>query len=301
MRYNTGMDPSVKKFLEMMAAERGAAANTIYAYASDLAEFGRNIGKREILEASKANIRAYLHDLEARGVSAKTQARKFSTISGFFLFALSEGLIKENPASGIFAPKAGKSLPKYLSREETEKIIAAAREANGAKGLRLDFMLELLYATGLRVSELVSLPKNSIIKDEMLSVTGKGSKERLVPLNSAAISKMKKYAAVRRGESKYLFPSSGASGHLTRGAFFKQVKEAAARAEIDPKRVSPHVFRHSFASHLLENGADLRAVQAMLGHSNIATTQIYTHIMDRRLKEAVGKNHPLARRGRCAD
>jgi integrase/recombinase XerD len=292
------MNPSVKKFLEMMAAERGAAANTISAYASDLAEFERGLGARDILATSKADIKAHLSGLEARGVSAKTQARKFSTISGFFLFALSEGMAKENPTSGVFAPKIGKSLPKYLSREEVEKIIAVARRGDGEKAARLDFMLELLYATGLRVSELVSLLKNSIVKNETLSVIGKGGKERMVPLNSAAIGKMKKYMAVRRGESKYMFPSSGVSGHLTRGAFFKQVKDAAAKAGIDAARVSPHVFRHSFASHLLENGADLRAVQTMLGHSDIATTQIYTHIMDRRLKEAVSENHPLARRRR---
>jgi integrase/recombinase XerD len=281
----------------MMAAERGAAANTIAAYAGDLAEFEKAAGTRGLLRADKAAIRAWLASLERRGISAKSQARKLSAVSGFFMFAMSEGLVKENPASGIFPPKVGKSLPKYLSRAEVEKIIAAAHARDDAAGARLDFMLELLYATGLRVSELVSLPKSALIKNEMLEVMGKGSKERLVPLNAASIEKMRRYLAAHKAESKYLFPGSGATGHLTRGAFFKQLKDAAVAAGIDSARASPHVFRHSFASHLLENGADLRAVQAMLGHSDIATTQIYTHVMDSRLREAVAKNHPLAKLG----
>ncbi|MDR2098659.1 MAG: site-specific tyrosine recombinase XerD [Rickettsiales bacterium] len=289
------MNEPVKKFLEMMTAERGASENTWRAYMADLTDFEKFLG-RDTLSAEKADMREYLSHLAESGISAKTQARRLSVLTGFFLFAASEKMIAENPAGGIFSPKTGHSLPKYLTPREVEEIIAAAGKKDSARGRRLDFMLELLYATGLRVTELVSLPDTAIGKDGMLSVMGKGGKERMVPLNQIAIRKLAKYRDARRdGDSKYLFPSTGRSGHLTRGAFFKQLKEAAVLAGIDPARVSPHVFRHSFASHLLANGADLRSVQSLLGHSDIATTQIYTHIMNSRLKSAVQQNHPLAK------
>jgi integrase/recombinase XerD len=289
------MNKAETSFLETMIAERGASENTWRAYLSDIRSFERFLG-RDILTAEKDDIREYLSSLREAGISPKTQARRLSTLSGFFLFAVSEGMAADNPASGIFAPKAGRALPKYLSPDEVAKIIEAAGKKDSAKAARLDFMLELLYAAGLRVSELVSLKPNAIAKGEMLSVVGKGNKERMVPLNSAAAEKFEKYQkTLKTAGSKYLFPGSGASGHLTRDAFFKQLKDAAAAAGIDPARVSPHVFRHSFASHLIANGADLRSVQTMLGHSNIATTQVYTHIMEDKLRSAVEENHPLAK------
>ncbi len=298
------MESNVRNFLEMMIAEKGASQNTFKSYSSDLEEFQKflkdecSINKLEL--AKKADIKQYLSYLEENKYSAKSQARKLSVMNSFYLFLLSENIIKENPAFGVFSPKIGKSLPKYLSKEEIELLITTAKKIHSARGIRLEFQMELLYATGLRVSELVSLPLKSLIKNEFIEVMGKGSKERLVPLNPKAVKLFEEYKNVREffipknETSKFLFPSRSASGHQTRDAFYKNLKDIAIVAGIDPAKVSPHVFRHSFASHLLAGGADLRAVQIMLGHSDIATTQIYTHIMTDRLKSTVEQKHPLA-------
>ena len=299
------MENVIRKFLEMMIAEKGASQNTVGSYLSDLEnfqEFLKSECKISKLEnVKKADVKQYLSFLEENKYSAKSQARKLSAINSFYLFLLSENLIKANPISGIFSPKIGKSLPKYLSKEEIDTLIKTAKKIHNARGIRLEFQMELLYATGLRVSELVSLPLKSIIKNEFIEVMGKGAKERLVPLNIRAIKLFEEYMSVRdsfiaeKDNSKFLFPSRSASGHQTRDTFFKNIKDIAVASGIDPKRVSPHVFRHSFASHLISGGADLRAVQTMLGHSDISTTQIYTHIMTDRLKSAIEEKHPLAK------
>ena len=298
------MNNDVKKFLEMMIAEKGVSQNTFQAYLSDLEEFQdflkSECGIGKIENVKKADVKQYLSFLQENGYSAKSQARKLSAMNSFYLFLLSENIIKENPISGIFAPKIGKSLPKYLSQTEIELLIKTAKKIHNARGIRLEFQMELLYATGLRVSELVSLPLKALIKGEFIEVMGKGSKERLVPLNKKAIQLFNEYKSVRdsfipeKQTSKFLFPSRSKNGYQTRDAFFKNLKDIAIVAGIDVTRVSPHVFRHSFASHLLAGGADLRAVQTMLGHSDISTTQIYTHIMTDKLKSAVEEHHPLA-------
>ena len=292
-----------KRFLEMMVAEKGASKNTIEAYSGDLCAFTeflqKEFGFDDVKKVKKADIKQYLSFVRENNFSEKTQARKLSCINSFYSFLLSEGEIIENPTLGIFAPKIGKSLPKYLSKEEIDKLIDTAKKKNGVIGIRLEFQLELLYDTGLRVSELVSLPLNAIVKNKCIQVMGKGSKERMIPICERVFKLLENYKNVRDSfikagkKSKFLFPARSESGHQTRGAFFKEIKEIAIMAGIDPERVSPHVFRHSFASHLIAEGADLRAVQTMLGHSDIATTQIYTHIQTEKLKSAVEKNHPL--------
>ncbi|MDR3126119.1 MAG: tyrosine recombinase [Rickettsiales bacterium] len=275
----------IKKFLEMMVAERGAGENTVRAYAADLSSFADSLGK-DMLDASADDIRGYLAGLE--GLSPRTQARRLSAIGGFFAFAVSERMVKKNPAVGIYSPKLGSPLPKYLSMEEVEALIAAA-----AKDARMDFMIELLYGTGLRVSELVSLPySRDFASQGVVSVVGKGNKERLVPAGGVIREKFERYGAVRP-DSRWLFPGRDARRHFTRDAFFKAMKGLAVAAGMDPRRVSPHVLRHSFASHMLAGGADLRSLQAMLGHVDIATTQIYTHVMKDRLASALAL-HPLA-------
>lgn len=296
----------INNFLNMLSAEKGISQNTKFAYRTDLEKFAEFLSseclKKNILDTVTDDIRYYFSYLRENGISAKSQSRKMSSLNSFFSFYLSEGEIGKNPVSSIFSPKVGKSLPKYLSREEVEKLISTAKKADGASGTRLDFLLELLYATGLRVSELVSLPLLAFVKREYIQVMGKGAKERLVPINETVLEKMEKYLAVRdsfipknQTDSKFLFPSGGKSGHLTRFYFYKQLKDIAIKAGIDEARVSPHVFRHSFASHLIAGGADLRAVQTMLGHSDISTTQIYTHIMEDRLKSAVENAHPFSK------
>ena len=299
------MESSIKKFLEMMVAEKGASKNTVGAYLTDLEKFQEFLlsecSVKNLEKVQKNDVKQYLSYLHENNYSSKSQARKLSAINSFYLFLLSENVVKENPVSGIFSPKTGKSLPKYLSKDEIELLIKTAKKIHTARGIRLEFQMELLYATGLRVSELVTLPFKSIIKNEFIEVMGKGSKERLVPLNKNAIKLFEEYKNVRNlfipngKDSKFLFPSKSASGHQTRDTFYKNLKDIAIASGIDPAKVSPHVFRHSFASHLIAGGADLRAVQTMLGHSDISTTQIYTHIMTDRLKTAVEQKHPLAK------
>jgi integrase/recombinase XerD len=297
----------VEAFLEMMAVERAAARNTLSAYEKDLADAqGFLAGRgRDLADASAEDIEAYFADLGARGLSAATAARRRASVRGLYRFVLGEGWRKDDPSRRVDAPKKGRPLPKVLSREEVDRIIAAAGARDGAAGLRLACMVELLYASGLRISELLALTLTAVIRDPaFLIVKGKGGKERLAPLNAAARAAVKAYLPVRPSflpkgakDSPWLFPSRAEGGQLTRRRFSQLLSEAAAAAGIDPAKVSPHVLRHAFATHLLEGGADLRAVQTLLGHADIATTQIYTHVAEDRLKAVVEAAHPLARKG----
>lgn len=292
----------IDAFLEMMIAERGASMRTIESYRRDLTDLLAflDIKNIEMRKAKRSDLQAYLHTVVENHLSPKTQSRRLSSIHEFYRFLYSEDLIKKNPADYLQTPKIGKSLPKYLTEEEVLKLIETASQKNE----RMHVMLELLYASGMRVSELVSLPVLSITKDnKMISIIGKGGKERIVPLNEPAMKALDKWLLLRelklkRGRtSKWLFPSPSKEGHLTRDGFFKALKEIALLSGINPAKVSPHVFRHSFASHLIAHDADLRSVQKMLGHADIATTEIYTHILQDRLKKTVEKSHPLAYSG----
>lgn len=294
----------IEPFLEMLVAERGAAANTVEAYRRDLNDFANFAADRgaSTTEANTEDIRAYLKAQEQAGMSPRTAARRLSALRQFYRFLLAEGHRAEDPTAAIDAPRQPRSLPKFLTEEEVEKLLVQAHRRAGPDGLRLAVLLEVLYATGLRVSELVSLPVAAVRRDpRAIVVTGKGGRERLVPLNDAARESIEAYLAIRDrylkgGESPFLFPSRAGSGHLTRHRFGQLLKELAAEAGLDPRKVSPHVLRHAFATHLLNHGADLRSVQRMLGHADISTTQIYTHVLDERLKSLVQDHHPLARK-----
>ena len=296
----------------MLMAERGAAAHTIEAYARDLSEFlAFLVGKGKTAEtASVDHLRAFLAGLAKKGLAPTSRARKLSAIRQFFRFLLAEGLRSDDPSSAIDSPKLGRPLPKILSLEEVEALLKTASDASeqaadGAarrRAFRLYALLETLYATGMRVSELIALPRAVLTTDDrVLTIKGKGGRERLVPLNDAAREALAAHlAAVRDDEAKgsgaspWLFPSSGGE-HLTRQRFGQELKALALQAGIEPSRVSPHVLRHAFASHLLERGADLRTVQQLLGHADISTTQIYTHVIEERLRRLVEQHHPLAR------
>jgi integrase/recombinase XerD len=303
-------------YLDMLAAERGAAANTLEAYRRDLEDFSGDLRENggTVASAVSDDIRAYLGRLSERGFSTASVARRLSAIRQLYRFLYAEGNRKDDPAAAIEGPKRGRPLPKVLSVGHVDQLLTSSREgiADEARPVserlrvaRLACLLEVLYATGLRVSELVSLPASAARRDErMLIVRGKGNKERLVPLNNSAKQAMRDYLALReetekdrkKGSlkaSKWLFPSFGESGHLTRQHFARDLKALAAQAGLKPKQVSPHVLRHAFASHLLQNGADLRSVQTLLGHADISTTQIYTHVLEERLKSLVRDLHPL--------
>jgi integrase/recombinase XerD len=304
----------VESFLEMLVAERGAAANTREAYGRDLTDFAGFLARRgrAVHQAGAADLRAYLGQLNDAGMAPRTAARRLSTLRQFHRFLFGEGLRADDPTAGLDSPRQGRTLPKVLSETEVEALLAAARARPGAAGARLVALLELLYATGLRVSELVELPAAAAARDpRVLIVTGKGGKERMVPLSEPARDALKRYRAAAgkrereaspeapaapatQAPGKWLFPSRGAAGHLTRQRVAQLLKELAVAAGIDPVKVSPHVLRHAFASHLLDHGADLRAVQMMLGHADISTTQIYTHVLDARLKALVRDRHPLS-------
>ena len=298
-------------FLEMMAVERSAARNTLMAYAKDLTDAsGFLAGKGlSLSDAADEDIEAYFQDIGARGLAPATAARRRASVRQFYRFVLGEGWRKDDPSRRVDAPKKGRSLPKVLSRAEVEGLIAAAAARDGDSGLRLACMIEILYASGLRISELLALTLSSLARDPAyLIVKGKGGKERLAPLNDAARQAVKAYLPVREQflpkpvknapskDNPWLFPSRGAGGKLTARRMAQLLDEAAMVAGIDPARVSPHVLRHAFATHLLEGGADLRAVQTLFGHADIATTQIYTHVAEDRLKQVVQDNHPLARK-----
>lgn len=293
-------------FLEMMAVERAAAKNTITAYGKDLADAsGYLAGRgRDLGDASAEDIEAYFAALGARGLSPATASRRRAAVRQFYRFVLGEGWRADDPSRRVDAPKRGRPLPKVLSRGEVDSIIAAASAKDGAQGLRIGCVVELIYASGLRISELTALPLAALARDPAyLMVTGKGGKDRLAPLNDAARKAVKAYLEVRKvflpkGDlaNPWLFPSRGKAGRMTPRRFAQLLDEAAADAGIDPARVSPHVLRHAFATHLLEGGADLRVVQKLLGHADIATTQIYTHVAGDRLAQVVASKHPLSRK-----
>jgi integrase/recombinase XerD len=298
----------VEAFLEMLMAERGAAKNTLVAYGADLDHVMGFLARRKQgpANADAEGLRAYLKSLDYVGMTPRTTARRLSVIRQFFRFLLAERLREDDPASALDSPKLGRPLPKVLSRVEVDALIEATKELSD--GGRMATLLELLYATGMRVSELVTLPLAAADRNPaMLLVRGKGNKERQIPLSDPARKAIVGWLYVRAGalqegeESRFLFPSRGREGHLTRQRFAQLLKEVALKAGIDPARVSPHVLRHAFASHLLEAGADLRSVQLMLGHADIATTQIYTHVVPEKARSLVEDHHPLAkRRGRSA-
>ncbi|NQU62387.1 MAG: site-specific tyrosine recombinase XerD [Rhodospirillales bacterium] len=308
----------VESYLEKLAAE-GAAANTIDSYRRDLFKFSAFVRARRRApeDASQTMVRQYLKSLSEAGMAPGTSARHLSTLRQFFRFLYAERVRADDPTAALDSPRQGKRIPKYLSEAEVEDLLTAARAWTGPEGLRLVALLETLYATGMRVSELVGLPVSALSRDrQFLVVLGKGAKERMVPLSEPARDALEEYLAVRdkfipqkgggrtprgsgRGSGggsggKWLFPSRGSGGHLTRARLAQLLKQVAVEAAIQPSRVSPHVLRHSFASHLLANGADLRSLQQMLGHADIATTQIYTHVLDDRLKALVQDAHPLA-------
>ncbi len=293
----------VEAFLEMLAAERGAAALTLSAYRTDLADLAAALGDTAMETAATEDLRRYLARLAEAELAPRTTARRLSALRQFYRFLVLEGVRKDDPTAALDAPRLGRPLPKLVSEDEAKRLVAAARQKPGPEGLRLACLLELLYGTGLRVSELVSLPLAASRGDpRFLVVRGKGDKERLVPLGEPARAALAEYLAVRGaflGEGKastWLFPSRGIDGHLTRRRCGQLLKELAIAAGIDPGRLSPHVLRHAFASHLLDRGADLRSVQEMLGHADIATTQVYTHVLGDRLQRLVAEHHPLARK-----
>jgi integrase/recombinase XerD len=294
-------------FHEMLMAERNASANTIEAYRRDIKDASKALYDRgDLADASVETLRAYVESLGRQKLKPATAARRLSALRQYFKFLVTEGLRADDPTAGLDAPKRGRPLPKVLSETEVVAMIEAVAREDKAAAIRLGALMELIYGSGLRVSELVSLPLATAKRDQpFLVVRGKGAKERLVPLGDAARQALNAYLAVRDKflprsvkASAWLFPSSGESGHLTRQRLGQLLKDAAAKAGIDPARVSPHVLRHAFATHLLDHGADLRALQKMLGHADIATTQIYTHVATGRLAALVSEAHPIARASR---
>lgn len=300
-------DVDRESFLEMLSAERGAAQNTISAYRRDLDRYVGHLARRGRTprDAEVADIRSWLEEMSRAGLAAGTSARRLSAVRQFHRFLFGDGRRPDDPTVTLDGPRLARPLPRVLDEDEVARLLEAARRETGPAGLRMTALLELLYATGMRVSELISLPFSAVARDpEILLVRGKGGRERLVPLTAKAREALAVWRTVRpayiRGdrESRWLFPSGGGSGHLTRQRFGQLLKELAVRAGISPAKVSPHVLRHAFASHLLGHGADLRAVQQMLGHADISTTQIYTHVLDDRLSRLVAENHPLSRKMR---
>jgi integrase/recombinase XerD len=296
-------------YLDMLAAERGAGANTLAAYRRDLEDLSLFLkaAGRTIANANTDDLRSYLGELSRRGLRVTTQARRLSALRQLYRFLYAEGRRDDDPAAVLEGPKRERSLPKTLTLAEVDNLLRVAGRSDPAAPLparlreaRLLCLVEVLYATGLRVSELVSLPISAARKDaRVIVVRGKGNKERLVPLNDAAKRAMVDYLTLlaesnAEGHSKWLFPSFGDSGHLTRQHFARELKGLAGAAGLSAARLSPHVLRHAFASHLLHNGADLRVVQTLLGHADISTTQIYTHVLEERLKSLVRDLHPLA-------
>ncbi|MFA9473886.1 MAG: site-specific tyrosine recombinase XerD [Filomicrobium sp.] len=304
---------AIELFLDMLAAERGAAENTLAAYRRDLEHASHVFGQKgdTLSTACPDTIARYLTSLAEDGLAPASRARKLSALRQLYRFLIAEKIIQEDPTHGFSGPKKARSLPKTLSIAEVDRLIeSASRRADQAVGaeryrsVRLYCLLEVLYATGLRVSELVSLPRDVLTGDgQVLTVKGKGGRERIVPLSSNARSALQSYLQLGAapGDSlsptvatRWLFPSKSAQGHLTRQRFGQDLKELAEEATIDPERVSPHVLRHAFASHLLDRGADLRVVQQLLGHADISTTEIYTHVLQERLKKLIEQHHPLA-------
>ena len=300
---------AIRLYLDMLAAERGAGSNTLAAYERDLQDLATHLKRvrRSIAAARTADLRAYLEELSRRGLQAATAARRLSAIRQLYRFLYTEGHRKDDPAAVLEGPKHQRALPKILTIAEVDRLLCAAGQCDPAAPLgvrlraaRLACLLEILYATGLRVSELVALPIAAARREaQVIVVRGKGNKERLVPLNDAARRATQDYLALiapsgRDAQSKWLFPSFGGTGHLTRQHLARELKSLARAAGLRAEQISPHVLRHAFASHLLHNGADLRVVQTLLGHADISTTQIYTHVLEERLKGMVRDLHPLA-------
>ncbi|MEM1365018.1 MAG: site-specific tyrosine recombinase XerD [Pseudomonadota bacterium] len=304
----------IETFLEMLSVERGVAANTLDSYGRDLADLSAFLrgGSQTLLGAHETDLSAYLQSLSQRGFAASSQARRLSALRQFYQFLYAEKLRGDDPTTTLDAPRLGRPLPKTMSVADVQTLLDEAKRqtlvpqsrAKLGNALRMEALLELLYCTGLRVSELVSLPASAVRGGlDHAIVTGKGNKERLVPLSGAALAASTKWLEHlynkdekdgRRVRSQFLFPAGSASGHLTRQAFARDLKALAAAAGLRTEAISPHVLRHAFASHLLQNGADLRAVQQLLGHADITTTQIYTHVLEERLIQLVQDAHPLA-------
>ena len=296
-------DNAVSAFLSFLAAERGAAQNTLDAYRRDLADYEAALGRtRNPLTAKRDDIERYMAGLSADGFAASTRARRLSSIKQLHAFLFAEGWRDGDPAAPVKGPGKSKALPRTLSVEEVSALLSAAATGKGLARVRRVCLMELLYASGLRVTELVSLPVSAVRRNPaMIPVRGKGDKDRLAPLSDRARAALAAYLPERdaalnekSGTSPWLFPSRGKSGHLTRARFFQMLREVAIAANLDPTRVSPHTLRHAFATHLLANGADLRVIQTLLGHADISTTEIYTHVMDKDLQTLVQEKHPLA-------
>ncbi|SDG12580.1 site-specific tyrosine recombinase XerD [Pelagibacterium luteolum] len=289
----------VEAFLEMMSAERGAATNTIDAYRRDLLDYsGFLAGRSRMLSgADREDISAYLAALSANGLSANSSARRLSAVRQFHRFLVAEAIKTDDPTRIIVAPKPGRGLPKVLSVDDVDRLLVLAETEAAAgeeKDIRLHVLLELLYATGMRVSELVALERRAVTREaNYLTIKGKGNKERIVPMGDKARDALHAWLDGRE-KDRFVFPASGAEGHLARQVFARDLKSLAARAGLSAAAVSPHVLRHAFASHLLQNGADLRVVQMLLGHADISTTQIYTHVLDAHLRKLLDDHHPLS-------
>jgi len=318
------MEDRIGHFLHFLSAEKGASDNTIAAYRNDLTQFhhylsgtaglngsngggnGSNGSSTDWRRINKDVIITYVQELKQRRYAEASVARKVAAMKSFFQFLQAEGAIQGNPTESLEAPRVGKTLPRPLTVQQIDELLEQPSKRKTPEAQRDQAMLELVYATGLRVTELVTLPRSVLTGDgRVLTVKGKGGRERLVPLNQAARAALERYLNVGREEedgvapmvrTKWLFASRGVEGHLTRQRLAQELKELAAEAGLDPARVSPHVLRHAFASHLLDRGADLRSVQQLLGHADISTTQIYTHVLEERLKKLVFEHHPLAAR-----
>lgn len=305
----------IAEFLEMMTAERGSAANTVEAYRRDLHDFAAFLEVRglAVLAAGAGDVKAYMAALGQAHTAPASRARRLSALRQFYRHLVADAVLATDPTEGLAGPRKSRQLPRLLSVAEVDVLLTAALQRvqattgrERARAVRLHCLLELLYATGLRVSELVSLPRNVLTGDDrVITVRGKGGRERMVPLNPAARAAIALHLSGGHDaedglavtvRSKWLFPSRSAEGHMTRQRLGQELKELAEAAGLDPERVSPHVLRHAFASHLLDRGADLRAVQQLLGHADISTTEIYTHVLEERLKRLVNEHHPLARR-----
>ena len=305
-------------FLEMLLSTKGASLATISSYKTDLADFFvfASSTQLEMEKLGHQEVTAYLTSLTGRGMASSTLARRRSALTQWFKFLISERVRHDNPVLMVSAPRRGRSLPKVLTREEVEALVATARADRSLGGIRLNCLMEIIYASGMRVSELVTLTLAHIQRDPKkrtqiapyFIVTGKGGKDRLVPLHTSAVKALQKYLGIRDKllpklpgsdlphDSKWLFPDKGKEGHVSRQKFGVMLKTLCTNANIDPARCSPHTLRHSFATHLLEGGADLRVIQELLGHADIATTQVYTHVTDKRLQEVVTNHHPLSKK-----
>jgi integrase/recombinase XerD len=291
------MDPRLDAFLEMLIVERAAARNTIVSYTRDLDDFAAFAASRGqgLSEADRETCHGYMASLHGRGLSARTAARRLSALRQFHLFLLQEGVRADDPTHDLDTPRLPRPLPKSLAETEVDALMAAAARKPGRPGALARAALEVLYATGMRVSELLSLPRSALgAKADTLIIRGKGGKERMVPLSTAAKAAAAELLAATEADSRWLFPGRDPRQPLTRQAFFLLLKQIALEAGLDPDRVSPHVLRHSFASHMLARGADLRSLQMLLGHADISTVQIYTHVQTERLRQQVEAHHPLS-------